>query len=111
MIARFGLFLREVAEAAAIGTRKHPWLGTANTIAGDAAIGVAGRINPKAAGVGQRCRRCNTAERIVNNVNRVNCKDTVCVTGNRRATGRVDTVSLYCAAITGNIETDIGIAI
>ena len=38
MIARFGLFLREVAEAAAIGTRKHPWLGTANTIAGTGLI-------------------------------------------------------------------------
>ena len=30
--------MRELAEAADIGTRKHPWLGTANTIAGTGLI-------------------------------------------------------------------------
>jgi putative membrane protein len=31
VIARFGLFLREVTAAAQVGVQHHPWLGAANT--------------------------------------------------------------------------------
>jgi putative membrane protein len=34
VVARFGLFLREVAAAVQVGVNAHPWLGTANTATG-----------------------------------------------------------------------------
>jgi putative membrane protein len=38
VIARFGLFLRELAGAVEVGVRPHPWLGAANTAAGTGLI-------------------------------------------------------------------------
>ena len=38
VIARFGLFLREVATAAQVGVSHHPWLGAANTAVGTGLI-------------------------------------------------------------------------
>jgi putative membrane protein len=38
VIARFGLFLREIAIAAQVGVKTHPWLGIANTVAGTGLI-------------------------------------------------------------------------